>query len=87
MESNINTMQRLAESLQTRKATFEHFDGVIFDLIEEGILEAEAGNFVRDVWDGKEVLQCDGCAEFSSNTKETEEAGIILCNDCENEEN
>lgn len=79
---NIETTKTLANSLRERRGTFEQFDGVIFELIEMGILEAEAGRFARVIWDEKEVLECEDCLRWSEDIKQREDNGFSLCPEC-----
>jgi len=38
-------MTKLAETIKQKEGTFSQFDGVIYELIEAGLFEAESGNF------------------------------------------
>ena len=82
LEQNLGTMERLAKSLQQREGTLSQFDGLIYELIEEGIFEAEAGNFARDIWDGKEVAECESCEEFWAELSTDENSGLKMCHRC-----
>ena len=84
LEINLGTMAKLAENLKQNQGTFAQFDGIIYELIEEALLEAEAGKFVREVWDGKEITECEDCREFSPDTEQREDNGLILCPKCYN---
>jgi hypothetical protein len=82
LEINLGTMAKLAENLKQHQGTFGQFDGIIYELINESVLEAEAGKFVREVWDGKEVLECEDCLEWSPDIKQREDSGLQLCPKC-----
>lgn len=86
LETNLNTMQNLAEGLKTRGTDYGSFDFVIYQLIEEGLIEAEAGNFGRAIWQGKEIAACDGCQELSADLNFNEDAGLVFCQTCIDEE-
>lgn len=85
-ETNLNTMQNLAEGLKNRGVDYRAFDFVIYQLIEEGLIEAEAGNFGRAVWNGDEIAECDGCQEFSADLNYNGDAGLVFCPTCTDEE-
>lgn len=82
LEINFATMARVAEGLKSRYGTFEQFDGIVADLIEEALFEAEAGKFARLIWDGKEILECEDCLEWSANLEQREDCGLYLCPNC-----
>jgi hypothetical protein len=88
LENNLQTMDKLAEGLKTRGVEYGAFDFVIYQLIEEGLLEAEAGNFGRAVWNGDEIAECDDCQELSAELTYNTEAGLVFCPTCtdQNEE-
>jgi hypothetical protein len=86
LENNLDTMAKLAEGLKDRGSDYRVFDFVIYQLIEEGLIEAEAGNFGREVWQGKELAECDGCQEFSADLTVNEDAGLVFCPTCNEEE-
>ena len=67
LELNIDTMTKLADTLRQKGGTFSQFDGVIYELIEAGLFEAESGNFGRAVWNGDEIADCDDCQEPSAD--------------------
>jgi formylmethanofuran dehydrogenase subunit E len=82
LEINFATMARLADGLKSRGGTFEQFDGIVFDLIEEALFEAEAGRFARLIWEGKEISECEDCQEWSAFLEIHEENGLNLCRNC-----
>jgi hypothetical protein len=82
LEINLGTMAKVADSLKSRQGTFAQFDGVIYELIEEAILEADAGKYVREIWDGKEILECEDCREWSPDIEQREDSGLLLCPKC-----
>ena len=88
LEENFRTMEKLAEGLKIRGVEYGAFDFVIYQLIEEGLIEAEAGNFGRAIWQGKEIAECDGCQEFTAEITYNLDAGLVFCPTCndENEE-
>jgi hypothetical protein len=85
-ELNLDTMTKLAETIKQKEGTFSQFDGVIYELIEAGFLEADSGNFGRAIWDGKEVIECDACNEFSTDTMLHQDSGLVMCSGCFEEE-
>jgi formylmethanofuran dehydrogenase subunit E len=82
LEINFATMARVASGLKERHGTFEQFDGIVFDLIEEALFEAEAGRFARLIWEGKEISECEDCQEWSAFLEIHEENGLNLCRNC-----
>jgi hypothetical protein len=86
LELNLDTMTKLADTLRQKGGTFSQFDGVIYELIEAGFLEAESGNFGRAVWEGKEIVECDACNEFSTDTMLHQDSGLVMCSGCFEEE-
>jgi hypothetical protein len=82
LEMNLGTMQKLSENLKQHQGSFGQFDGIIYELIEEGLLEPQAGKFTRDIWDGKEVLECEDCREFKTGIDQREDCGLLLCPEC-----
>ena len=82
LESNIGTMEKLAEGLKTRGTDYGSFDFIIYQLIEEGLIEAEAGNFGRAIWEGKEIAECEECQEMSSDLMEEQNSGLKMCSNC-----
>ena len=82
LEINFATMARLTEGLKSRGGTFEQFDGIVSDLIEEALFEAEAGKFARLIWDGKEIIECEDCQEWSADLEQREDCGLYLCPKC-----
>ena len=82
LEINLGTMAKLAENLKQHQGTFGQFDGLIYELIEEALLEADAGKFTREIWDGKEILECEDCREFSPDIEQREDNGLLLCPKC-----
>jgi hypothetical protein len=86
LELNLDTMTKLADTLRQKGGTYSQFDGVIYELIEAGFLEADSGNFGRAVWEGKEIVECDACNEFSTDTMLHQDSGLIMCSGCFEEE-
>jgi hypothetical protein len=86
LEQNFGTMEKLAEGLKTRGTDYGSFDFVIYQLIEEGLIEAEAGNFGRAIWEGKEIAECEACNEFSTDLMLHQDSGLTMCSGCYEEE-
>jgi ribosomal protein S14 len=82
LEINFATMAKVTEGLKSRGGTFEQFDGVVFDLIEEGLFEAESGKFARLIWEGREIAECEDCREWSAFLEIREDCGLNLCRNC-----
>lgn len=82
LEINFGTMAKVAENLKGHQGTFSQFAGVVYELIEEGLFEAEAGNFARLIWDGKEILECEDCREWRADLEQREDCGLYLCPNC-----
>jgi hypothetical protein len=87
LELNLDTMSKLADTLRQKGGTFSQFDGVMYELIEAGLFEAESGNYGRAVWDGKEIIECDACAEFKTDLTLHEDSGLVMCTECYEEGN
>ena len=85
-ELNLETMTKLADTLKQKEGTYSQFDGVIYELIEAGLFEAESGNFGRAVWDGKEIVECEECEELSTDTMLEANSGLVMCHKCFEEE-
>jgi hypothetical protein len=81
-ELNIDTMTKLADTLRQKGGTFSQFDGVMYELIEAGFLEAESGNFGRAVWNGDEIADCDDCQEPSADLNYHGDSGLVMCPSC-----
>jgi len=86
LEQNIGTMEKLAEGLKDRGADYRYFDFVIYQLIEEGLIEAEAGNLGRAIWEGKEIAECEACNEFTTDLMLHQDSGLTMCSACYEEE-
>jgi hypothetical protein len=82
IEYNLATMGKIAENLKERAGSFPQFDGVVYELIEDGLLEAEAGKFVKAVWDGEEIAECQECLKFQTNVFLEENSGLLMCHNC-----
>jgi hypothetical protein len=82
LELNIDTMTKLADTLRQKGGTFSQFDGVIYELIEAGLFEAESGNFGRAVWNGDEIADCDDCQEPSADLNSHGDSGLVMCPCC-----
>jgi hypothetical protein len=85
-ELNLDTMTKLAETIKQKEGTFSQFDGVIYELIEAGLFEAESGNFGRAVWDGKTVEECEECEEITTDLMLEQNSGLKMCSGCFEEE-
>ena len=86
LELNIDTMTKLADTLRQKGGTFSQFDGVIYELIEAGLFEAESGNFGRAIWEGKTVEECQECEEITTDLMLEENSGLRMCQRCFEEE-
>lgn len=82
LENNLGTMTKLSDGLKDRGADYRVFDFVIYQLIEEGLIEAEAGNFGRAVWNGHEIAECDDCQELSDDLQYHGDSGLVMCPTC-----
>lgn len=82
VEYNLATMGKIVERLKNQGGSFAQFDGVVYELVEEGLFEPDAGRLVRAVWDGKEIAECEGCDEFETDLETHEESGFFLCPKC-----
>ena len=82
LELNLDTMTKLADTLRQKGGTFSQFDGIIYELIEAGLFEAESGNFGRAVWNGDEIADCDDCQEPSADLNYLGDSGLVMCPSC-----
>ena len=81
-ELNLETMGKIAETLKGKDGTFSQFDGVIYELIEAGLLEAESGNYGRAIWEGKTIEECEECEEITTDLMLEQNSGLRMCSGC-----
>jgi formylmethanofuran dehydrogenase subunit E len=86
VEYNLATMGKIAERLKNQGGSFHQFDGVVYELVEEGLFEPDAGRLVRAVWDGKEIAECEECNEFETDLMLEDNSGFVMCHKCYEEE-
>lgn len=87
IEAGIETLSKIAGRLRVSGAEFNHFDGVLYELIEAGLIEAEVGNFVRWIWAGETITECEFCDEWGIGMNINEDCGLMSCSKCEEEDN
>ncbi len=82
LEQDIELLQKLATTFKDRGGDFHMFDAVIYELCEASIIEPPIAALIQDVWDGKEIQECENCSEFTTRITVEKESGYKLCTEC-----